>query len=316
MNMKWFRLKLKYMDRGVLLRKLLSFEDVYVTAVRSFEESDALPLASGREFVPVALRRDFWYADPALFTQKGETWLFMEAFEKTSGLGRIACIRLGEEAKEEPRVVLKEPFHLSFPQVFSWDGEIYMLPETGDDHSIRLYRAIRFPDRWETVARFPTDVSFVDTVILRQERDALTLLSSEMGSERPYYYRYHRFRLLRDEDSGFQLTEDGNFLTTQKFSHAARNAGALYREGKRLILPTQTSTPAEYGVKMVFLSCREDKPDASVPPLGTVCSGDVRVKGLRGRIFGVHSYARSDRYEVIDLKYMEFSPGKLIRRFR
>lgn len=37
--------------------------------------------------------------------------------------------------------MLKEKFHLSFPFVFENNGTVYMIPETGHDKAIRLYRA-------------------------------------------------------------------------------------------------------------------------------------------------------------------------------
>ena len=41
----------------------------------------------------------------------------------------------------EPVIVLQEPFHLSFPLVFEEDDQVYMIPESEENDSIRLYRA-------------------------------------------------------------------------------------------------------------------------------------------------------------------------------
>jgi hypothetical protein len=51
------------------------------------------------------------------------------------------------------QIVLDEPFHLSYPYVFEVDNVIYMIPESGEADSVRLYRAIDFPTEWsfETV---------------------------------------------------------------------------------------------------------------------------------------------------------------------
>ena len=48
-------------------------------------------------------------------------------------------------------VVLREPFHLSYPHVIGWQGDYYMIPETLAPGQVRLYAASRFPDRWEHV---------------------------------------------------------------------------------------------------------------------------------------------------------------------
>lgn len=82
-------------------------------------------------------------ADPFLFEFNGELFLFYEHQDKwIGGKGRI-CMQKTKDLKEwTPEVdVLEEPFHLSFPWVFSENGKIYMLPETGGSRSIRLYQA-------------------------------------------------------------------------------------------------------------------------------------------------------------------------------
>ena len=48
--------------------------------------------------------------------------------------------------------MLAEPFHLSYPYVFAWRGEYYMVPECHAAGAVRLYRAAEFPTRWVQVA--------------------------------------------------------------------------------------------------------------------------------------------------------------------
>ena len=49
------------------------------------------------------------------------------------------------------KIVLTEPFHLSYPYVFQWNDDIYMIPETIDAKAVRIYRAKSFPDQWTLV---------------------------------------------------------------------------------------------------------------------------------------------------------------------
>jgi len=50
------------------------------------------------------------------------------------------------------QIVLDEPYHLSYPYVFEWQGDYYMVPESYQVNSILLYRAVNFPTDWEFVA--------------------------------------------------------------------------------------------------------------------------------------------------------------------
>lgn len=49
-------------------------------------------------------------------------------------------------------IALSEPWHLSYPFVFEWRGEAYMLPEGSGSGGLRLYKAAQFPLKWEFVA--------------------------------------------------------------------------------------------------------------------------------------------------------------------
>ena len=42
-------------------------------------------------------------------------------------------------------VVLKQPFHLSYPMVFESGSSIFMIPESGASNEVALYRFDDFP---------------------------------------------------------------------------------------------------------------------------------------------------------------------------
>ena len=90
-------------------------------------------------------------ADPFLFRHNGENWLFYETLD-AKGKGVLGCFRErgGEWVNEG--IVLEEPFHLSYPQVFELDGRIYMLPETTGSGEVRLYESADFPRGWKKAA--------------------------------------------------------------------------------------------------------------------------------------------------------------------
>lgn len=93
-------------------------------------------------------------ADPFMI-KAGETWhMFFEVMNAATKKGEIGLATSEDGLTWEYRqIVLREPFHLSYPCVVYRDGEYYMTPETHEANSIRLYRADRFPDRWSLVER-------------------------------------------------------------------------------------------------------------------------------------------------------------------
>ena len=49
---------------------------------------------------------------------------------------------------EYQQLIIKEPFVLSYPYVFRWQNDYYLIPEAHTETSVRLYRAIDFPLKW------------------------------------------------------------------------------------------------------------------------------------------------------------------------
>lgn len=95
-----------------------------------------------------------FYADPFPVDHDGTTYLFVEEFPYTTERGIISVLTIGADGKHsEPYPVLDTGSHLSYPQVFHHDGDWWMLPEAAESGGLDLYRAERFPDRWQKVSR-------------------------------------------------------------------------------------------------------------------------------------------------------------------
>lgn len=80
-------------------------------------------------------------ADPFLFVSNENLYLFYE-HKRLNGHGVIKMMHTCDLKKwSYPITVLEEPYHLSYPFVFEDEGSIYMIPESEQAHSIRLYKA-------------------------------------------------------------------------------------------------------------------------------------------------------------------------------
>lgn len=99
-------------------------------------------------------------ADPFIVHHDSHWYMF---FEVAVPLRRIALAMSldGLDWKYE-RIVLSEPFHVSYPLVFQVNGEWYMTPESAALESVRLYRAAEFPRGWTHVADLVTGRPFAD----------------------------------------------------------------------------------------------------------------------------------------------------------
>jgi hypothetical protein len=105
-------------------------------------------------------------ADPFLFHEEDSWYMFLEVFnQETGGDIGVATSPDGYHWKYD-RIVLDEPFHLSYPYVFKADGVYYMIPESSQPQDVRVYKAVRFPYEWSYVATILNRHKYVDPSIL------------------------------------------------------------------------------------------------------------------------------------------------------
>jgi hypothetical protein len=88
-------------------------------------------------------------AYPFIVTQDSRYYLFFKVMNRKSSQCAIGLAESQDGLKwTYRRIVLRESFDLSYPAVYKWHNEYYMVPETHTKTSLRLYRAKNFPDEW------------------------------------------------------------------------------------------------------------------------------------------------------------------------
>jgi hypothetical protein len=127
-----------------------------------------------------------FFADPFVVAREHDFHIFVEDFRADQGRGVISAIRVHPDDSCEylPGLVV-EPFHLSFPYVFQSEGTWYMIPESREAGSIRLYKCERFPDVWVHEVDLMANVQAVDTLVFERggEWCMLTSLSGSRAEE-------------------------------------------------------------------------------------------------------------------------------------
>lgn len=133
-------------------------------------------------------------ADPFVIARDGRHWIFAEDYDERRGHGAISCIAVAADgALETFDNVIEEPFHLSFPFLLEDDGELFMLPETAESRTIRLYRCTGFPDRWQPDAVLMRGVSAVDTMLVRRNGIWFMLTNLSPGATGDHASQLHLF---------------------------------------------------------------------------------------------------------------------------
>ena len=132
-------LKLSGRATSRVLEKLSSFEQ-WIIAYR----------ISQGEFKYLIPPVDRFWADPFPIKVNGKYYIFFEDYLNSTGRAHISVIEVDQNGiVSGPTEVLKLDCHLSYPFVFEWRGDYYMIPETGEKNEVRLYRAASFPFDWQ-----------------------------------------------------------------------------------------------------------------------------------------------------------------------
>ncbi len=111
----------------------------------------------------------FW-ADPFPWQHEGRYYIFFEElmFSDKKGVLRVMEVKR-DGSWSDPVTILEKDYHLSYPFLFEWEGDLYMLPETMQNGTIEVYRCVSFPDKWELHKVLMEGIKAVDATLLQRD---------------------------------------------------------------------------------------------------------------------------------------------------
>lgn len=239
-----------------------------------------------------------FYADPFLEEHAGRHWLFFEDYRESEKRATIACAEVLDEGSLGPvRTCLDPGFHVSYPHVFQFDGQFYMVPENGARYSVDLYRATQFPYEW-TLQRTLLRARAADTNIWR-EQERWWMLTSVCVVP-PFAAELLLFSA--DTLDSQWTYHPANPISTDV--RRVRNAGRIFwRNGKR-IRPSQDGSGG-YGSAIAFQEIARLSPTEYEER--TLCRIEP---DFAPWMLGTHTYSACGALEAIDGKF----PKSVLRR--
>ena len=160
--------------------------------------------------------------------------------EFSVGRGHISVLTVDSQCNYDEAVpVIKHPYHMSYPFIFNYRDEMYMIPETGESGTIQLYRCVNFPYQWEFVKNLMEDVFAVDTNVMEVDG------------------RWWMFTTIRESDhtdclDQLQIFHADSPLSDQWQPHVnnpvsrdvrtARLAGEFFQHDGKLLRPSQNGS--------------------------------------------------------------------------
>lgn len=110
--------------------------------------------------------KDAFWADPCVIQDADRYYVFIEEYLNATAKGHISVIELDRKGVVNgPTKVLECDYHLSYPFVFEWNNNYYMVPETAGNRTVELYRATSFPFEWKLEKALLTGVRAADATL-------------------------------------------------------------------------------------------------------------------------------------------------------
>lgn len=238
-----------------------------------------------------------YYADPFVFKYNNDIYLFAEYMNRYSGKGTIAVSKFENGKFSKFSEVLKEDFHLSYPNVFSYNGQIYMIPETSAAGQVRLYKSVDFPNKWSLEKILIDDEKpYVDTSLFFDEEGKiyLYLFWIENGEKQSKYCSF--------DMSTYQITEiDKENICVE------RPAGNPFLNDKNMLRAVQ-NCGEYYGKSMFVVDVDTETVIGEITDKNLILDPNVK------KLTGMHTLNRIEGFEVIDIRYDRFCVSRPIIR--
>lgn len=248
------------------------------------------------DFVCIKNTWRYWCADPHLFEKNGHTYIFAELYDRILRRGVIGCCELTDSGYSKWQIVLRQPYHLSYPQIYEYNGEVYMIPESYVANEIAVFQSISFPSKWRKIKVLKNSCIAVDSTFFSDTHNHWMLtLESEGNDECFRLYKFTDGKLLKCPTL---ISRNNNQI---------RPAGNLFFHKGRLLRPAQDCSKG-YGSALNFYHVTRIEEMAYEEELTAKITPSMIRSDFGREPKGIHTYNYSSKYEVIDLKYEAIDP--------
>ena len=270
-------LRLFYRDQWFLLYRFQSAE-----VAGNFQDFKQILPPKGQQF----------WADPHVIYADGSHYIFLEELPTGADKAHISVMKMDQTGQYSlPTRVLERPYHLSYPFVFFWEEQYYMIPETMDNGTIELYRCTAFPHEWEFAMNLMEGIRAVDTTLLfHHGKWWLFAAMTEAGNIKPWdeLFLFYADTLFTQQWTPHPLNPIVSDVRT------ARPAGKIFRYKNNLYRPAQNcSVRYGYGLKINQIT---ELSETNYQEVNVVSAEPV----WDAAIDGIHSYSHDHGLTVID----------------
>lgn len=248
-----------------------------------------------RDFLKLVPPEGRFWADPHLLRKGGRFYVFFEDASRALWHGHLAAIELQDNGEwSAPREIIKCPYHLSYPFLLEWQGELFLIPESGENRTVGAWRCRHFPYDWEFSHYLMQGIAAYDATLLQHEGTwwMFANVSAHDGAS-----SWDELCLFYADSPLSENWQPHPMNPVVSDVRRARPAGRIFRREGRLLRPSQNSA-YRYGyglnINEILELTRETYRERLI---------DSVEPHWDRHILGVHSYSECDGLTVIDAVY-------------
>ncbi|ACQ66960.1 hypothetical protein GWK90_01945 [Candidatus Hamiltonella defensa] len=256
----------------------------------------------------IEFKKNELMADPFIYYCDNKYYLFYEGLNYDVDRGYICAGELDTEKNKIINIkkIINESYHLSFPYIFEINSELYMVPESSNNHTVDLYKCNEFPYKWDKVKTLIGNIEAVDTVLIKNENmwylltsekvygasygDELTIFISEDPLKKP-------FRRISDMPAVHDIA-------------LARNAGSIYVSKAGNLYRVSQDCSRRYGFKVNIMKITQ------LSEKYKYREELISKFDLPKNAIAMHTYNFAHEIEITDLKIINKDIASLLRNAR
>jgi hypothetical protein len=206
---------------------------------------------------PVWLKLDrgqAFAADPFLIEDAGRLYCFFELLPYATNRGRICYCIIDDPTSSAIPIhdAIVTGYHLSYPSLLRYDGEILCIPEAGESGNVTAYSARSFPDEWSPKHTLLDDFPGLDPTVFEYDGRWWMLATGAGAQSNSDLYVFYAESLF-----GRWRAHAAN--PVKRTLNGSRPAGMPFTVDGRLYRPAQDCT-VHYGARLVINEILELSP--------------------------------------------------------
>ncbi len=305
------------MKREVQYKRLRFFnwwlDDVWYIGCRRVSQNMICGYDSATFYKLLSPTYRYWFADPIPCVIDGKCYIFMEVYDRFTEKGHIGVSRVNNKTLkiDRPVNIIEEEFHMSFPFVFYYKANIYMIPETHEVKQIRIYKMGESVYKWNLYHVYDTNEELSDTIVLLKD-ETIYLLNTEKNKKNPYQTKMHFFRIdnLLNKSALIEIPLNISAPDWQEYRYNNRNGGMVVKDKDRIYRIIQEAEDWWYGKDIVVREIQNysDEGYDESEDIQKLEMNEIPVKIRKNHeILGIHTYGYEDGFEVIDINVRQLS---------